>query len=243
MPRINYIPHINYLHTAIEDCGFDATLSRAGGAAAGGSAGAALAKEAAAWRRRLLLGAVLATPVFVIAMASMVPAWMPAFDAPLPYSLGLPWSWLVQAVLSSAVQFAVGGAFYRSAWAGLRRREPNMQVRPGLLRFWGSAVGATGGQDSCLLRAAFSGKHCCLSGRSHAILTQIKRNRHSCWWHSAPRRRGHTRCWQWRSRRALAAAAGVPWSGGTMCTWRHQRSSSRLCAWVSETVCCTCFVC
>jgi hypothetical protein len=57
-----------------------------------------------------------------------VPAWMPVIDAPAPFFFGLPWSWLVQAVFSTAVQLVVGKTFYESAWHGVKRGQPNMQV-------------------------------------------------------------------------------------------------------------------
>jgi len=57
-----------------------------------------------------------------------VPAWMGAIDAPVAALYGLPWSWLVEAVFSTAVQLAVGAALYDAAWHGLRRGQPNMQL-------------------------------------------------------------------------------------------------------------------
>ena len=40
----------------------------------------------------------------------------------------LPWHWLVTLLLASAVQFYVGGTFYRSAWSGLKHGSSNMSV-------------------------------------------------------------------------------------------------------------------
>jgi Cu+-exporting ATPase len=122
--------------SAIEDAGFEAALLPPGAPRPGG-AEAPLAREARAWRARLVLSALLSAPVMVLSMAGMVPAWMPVIDAPSPLLGGLPWSWVVQAVFSTAVQVVVGAAFYRSAWAGLKRREPNMQV-------WRQREGAKG---------------------------------------------------------------------------------------------------
>lgn len=124
---------------AIEDCGFEASLLPPGGRTAatggtsGGTAASPLAREATAWRARLVVGALLSAPVMVLAMAAMVPGWMGVLEAPVGALFGLPWSWVVQAVFSTAVQVVVGAAFYKSAWKGLKRGEPNMQVGLGNL--------------------------------------------------------------------------------------------------------------
>jgi cation transport ATPase len=116
---------------AIEDAGFEASAVPAAGAAAAGDAAsdtAPLAREAAAWRARLAVAALLSAPVVALSMAGMVPAWMGALEAPLQLFGGLPWSWVVQGAFGTAVQAVSGAVFYRTAWKGLRRGEPNMQV-------------------------------------------------------------------------------------------------------------------
>jgi Cu+-exporting ATPase len=71
--------------------------------------------------------------------------WPDAFEwaeAPVAWAANLPASWLAQAVLSSGVQFAAGAAFYRAAWHGLKRGQPNMQllVSLGTTAAWGYSL-------------------------------------------------------------------------------------------------------
>jgi cation transport ATPase len=145
--------------SAIEDAGFEATLLPPGAPRPGG-AEAPLAREARAWRARLVLSALLSAPVMALSMAGMVPGWMEVVDAPSRLLAGLPWSWAVQAVFSTAVQVVVGAAFYRSAWAGLKRREPNMQVR------WGGGSRNTGVRGARRLYGWGRNNHrACLKGQ------------------------------------------------------------------------------
>jgi hypothetical protein len=66
-------------------------------------------KEAAVWRSRLLLGTLLAAPVAVLSMGSMLPGLESRFRGPLVLG-GLPLGWIVQALLASFVQVrACGG--------------------------------------------------------------------------------------------------------------------------------------
>ena len=71
-------------------------------------------------RRKLWISALLALPVFVLAMADMIPG--------MPAGLGLPErvSAIVQFVLATAAVFGTGGFIFGRAWRSLQHRSLNM---------------------------------------------------------------------------------------------------------------------
>lgn len=116
---------------AVEDAGYRAVVPSAEPGAAAGDDGHAHAHGAGALagvgagtdeasRRlmvRMVVGAVLATPVVVIAMSH---GMVEALDMPV-----MRW---IQLVLTTAVLFWCGGGFFASAWRGLRRGSANMDT-------------------------------------------------------------------------------------------------------------------
>jgi Cu+-exporting ATPase len=88
-----------------------------GGAHPAGHAGHAGDAESRRLRTRLVVGAMLALPVFVISMSH---GRIAAFNQ--------PWiNWLLLA-LTTPVLFWCGGRFFRSAWKGLRHASANMDT-------------------------------------------------------------------------------------------------------------------
>jgi len=78
--------------------------------------------ELVAMRRRLWVGGLLTLPIFVLAMAGLVPwpelqHWLHAHQGQL--------NW-VQLVLATPVVLGCGWPFFQRAWASIRQRSPNM---------------------------------------------------------------------------------------------------------------------
>lgn len=84
--------------------------------------GPAETSEATQLRRSLVLAAVLAIPVFAIAMLLLAPGTHQLLTGALPVSV---WGW-IELVLVSPVQFVAGRRFYRGGWAELRHLGPGM---------------------------------------------------------------------------------------------------------------------
>ncbi|KAF6255248.1 E1-E2 ATPase-domain-containing protein [Scenedesmus sp. NREL 46B-D3] len=136
---------------AVEAVGFEAALAEHGlGDMAGGPSGL-MEREARVWRNRLLLGSVLALPVALVGMSSMLPGLGMAWWARGPKVVGgLPLVWVVEALLAAAVQVLVGGPFYRQAWHGLKYGSANM----GLLVALGTTAAFADSLFSMALAAA-----------------------------------------------------------------------------------------
>ncbi|KAF6252600.1 heavy metal P-type ATPase [Scenedesmus sp. NREL 46B-D3] len=139
---------------AVEAVGFEAALAEHGlGDMAGGPSGL-MEREARVWRNRLLLGSVLALPVALVGMSSMLPGLGMAWWARGPKVVGgLPLVWVVEALLAAAVQVLVGGPFYRQAWHGLKYGSANM----GLLVALGTTAAFADSLFSMALAAADAG--------------------------------------------------------------------------------------
>lgn len=76
-----------------------------------------------------MLSLAFTLPVFLLAMVAMSPPVMHWEESGTRLAINsLPWTWIIQLVLTTPVQLGVGGVFYRSAWAGLRHRTGNMAL-------------------------------------------------------------------------------------------------------------------
>lgn len=132
------------LVAAIESLGYGASMpeeeeaergvrahAHGGGHVHGGAAGDG---EVGRLRGRLVLGAVLAAPVFVIAMSHGQIGWLRG-----------AWTLWLQLVLTTGVLFWCGRQFFRSAWMGLRHLSANMDtlVAMGAGAAYGYSVVAT----------------------------------------------------------------------------------------------------
>ena len=93
-------------------------------------------------RRRLLTAAALAIPILIIEMGPML---VPAFGTWLHDFLPSNSVHLIAFVLASAVQFGPGRRFYRTGWAAVRHRSPDMNtlVALGTSAAYGYSVVAT----------------------------------------------------------------------------------------------------
>lgn len=110
------------LIAAIDHAGYDARLVDR----SADNADAASAKkdaEQAALRRDLVISAVLATPVFLLAMGAHL--FMPVHAA-IVRSIGERASWIIQFVLTTLVLFGPGLRFQKKGFPALIRRAPDM---------------------------------------------------------------------------------------------------------------------
>lgn len=113
-----------HILAALERAGYAPALADAADAAAAALGGNA-AKARDAWQA-LLAALAFSIPVVLIAKAPLLsPALARALRAPL---LGFPFDELAKWVLTTPVQFVVGGRFHRGALASLRRGAANMDV-------------------------------------------------------------------------------------------------------------------
>ncbi|WP_075836870.1 heavy metal translocating P-type ATPase [Deinococcus marmoris] len=83
------------------------------------------AEEIAALRRSVILAAAFSIPLFILAMLPMV--WMP-LDMWLIDRFGSQTLNWVMLALAAPVQFGPGLRFYRSGWAALKHRSPDMNT-------------------------------------------------------------------------------------------------------------------
>ncbi|WP_052195287.1 heavy metal translocating P-type ATPase [Deinococcus radiopugnans] len=83
------------------------------------------AEEIAALRRSVTLAAAFSIPLFIVAMLPMV--W-PALDMWLMDRVGMQTLNWVMLALAAPVQFGPGLRFYRSGWAALKHRSPDMNT-------------------------------------------------------------------------------------------------------------------
>ncbi|QFP78347.1 cadmium-translocating P-type ATPase [Deinococcus sp. AJ005] len=83
------------------------------------------AEEIAALRRSVILAAAFSIPLFILAMLPMV--W-PALDMWLMDRVGMGTLNWVMLALAAPVQFGPGRRFYRSGWAALKHRSPDMNT-------------------------------------------------------------------------------------------------------------------
>ncbi|WP_420341949.1 heavy metal translocating P-type ATPase [Paenirhodobacter sp.] len=124
---------------AVAAAGYEARLAGTGATA---DTAARKAEEEAGLRRRLALAAVLTLPVFIIEMGGhMLP---PVHDFVMA-TLGHQASWLLQAVLTTAVMAGPGLQFYRKGIPALAKAAPDMNslVAVGTLAAWGYSLVAT----------------------------------------------------------------------------------------------------
>jgi Cu+-exporting ATPase len=77
-------------------------------------------------RRKLMVGAVLATPVFLSAMAGMIP------NLPLNPDAAAAWRRWAELILATPVVFWAGDFIWRRAWSSIRHRSANMYTLLGL---------------------------------------------------------------------------------------------------------------
>ncbi len=92
--------------------------------------------------RRLGLAAAVTTPILILDMGGMM---IPAFGDWLHNTLGRDGLYFILFVLGSIVQFGPGLQFYRTGWASLRHRSPDMNalVMIGTSAAYGYSVVAT----------------------------------------------------------------------------------------------------
>ncbi|MDV6375905.1 heavy metal translocating P-type ATPase [Deinococcus sp. ZS9-10] len=83
------------------------------------------AEEIAALRRSVVFAAAFSIPLFILAMLPMV--W-PALDMWLMNRVGMGTLNWVMLALAAPVQFGPGLRFYRSGWAALKHRSPDMNT-------------------------------------------------------------------------------------------------------------------
>ncbi|CAN6664855.1 copper-transporting ATPase [Trichomonascus vanleenenianus] len=126
---VNYDPAVvgvRALIERIEDCGFDAMLSKSLNNA---SQIAALSrvKEIQAYRSDLIRCLAFSIPVFVLSM--LVPHVLP-FLAFLKFRVlpGLYFDDILNCALTIPVQFGVGARFYSAAWKAIKHKAPTMDV-------------------------------------------------------------------------------------------------------------------
>jgi len=108
------------LRRAVEAAGYGIPAAEAGPEAAEAPADreqAARAAELARLRLKLAAGVLFSVPVVLGSFPGLVPG--------IPAGWSDPW---VQLVLTAPVQFWVGAAFHRGAWAALRHRTANMNT-------------------------------------------------------------------------------------------------------------------
>jgi Cu+-exporting ATPase len=113
---------VEELVAAVEDVGYEVPTD---------SQEIAAAAESRSLRQRLLVGAVFATPVFILGMLERAP--------------------LVQFVLTVPVLFYAGRSFFADAWSALRHRSANMNtliaLGTGAAFLYSTLAVATGGRD------------------------------------------------------------------------------------------------
>ena len=124
---------------AVAAAGYEARLAGTGATA---DTTARKAAEEAGLRRRLALAAALTLPVFIIEMGGHL---LPPFHDFVMATLGHQASWLLQAVLTTAVMAGPGLQFYRKGIPALAKGAPDMNslVAVGTLAAWGYSLVAT----------------------------------------------------------------------------------------------------
>ncbi len=81
--------------------------------------------EAAGLRRDLILAGALTLPVFLLAMGGHM---VPAVHRWIADTIGIPASWGIQFVLTTAVLVGPGRRFHRRGWPGLLKGAPDMNA-------------------------------------------------------------------------------------------------------------------
>ncbi len=124
---------------AVAAAGYEARLAGTGATA---DTAARKAEEEAGLRRRLALAAALTLPVFIIEMGGHL---LPPVHDFVMATLGHRASWLLQAVLTTAVMAGPGLQFYRKGIPALAKAAPDMNslVAVGTLAAWGYSLVAT----------------------------------------------------------------------------------------------------
>lgn len=124
---------------AVAAAGYEARLAGTGATA---DTTARKAAEEAGLRRRLALAAALTLPVFIIEMGGHL---LPPVHDFVKATLGHQASWLLQAVLTTAVMAGPGLQFYRKGIPALAKGAPDMNslVAVGTLAAWGYSLVAT----------------------------------------------------------------------------------------------------
>lgn len=120
--RVQYRPGLvdsNALFSCVEKTGYTPVVLDRHPAA---NDGAALTDERAALRRDLWVAGLFGIPLFIMAMAAMVPGVGGAMGALLPTSVRV----IIELILATPVQFYAGRRFYRSGWNELRHGAPGM---------------------------------------------------------------------------------------------------------------------
>ncbi len=140
---VTYVPgagDVKALVAAVEDAGYEVVDQKAD------DEEDAEAQRQEAQRKkllnRLLLAAAVTVPIMILDMGGMM---MPAFGDWLDAVLGRQGLHLVLFALGSIVQFGPGLQFYRTGWASLRHRSPDMNalVMIGTTAAYGYSVVAT----------------------------------------------------------------------------------------------------
>ncbi|MFV0244413.1 MAG: heavy metal translocating P-type ATPase, partial [Qingshengfaniella sp.] len=127
------------LIAAIDALGYDARLITGSGPS---DSTLRKAAEEARLKRHLAVAALLTLPVFVIEMGGHL---FPPLHHWVMNNLGHQTSWLLQAVLSTAVMLGPGWQFYRKGLPALAKGAPDMNslVAVGTLAAWGYSLVAT----------------------------------------------------------------------------------------------------
>lgn len=129
------------LVAAISEAGYSAHLA-AGAGTASAEAATRKAEEEATLRRHLTIAAALTLPVFVVEMGGHI---FPSVHAFVMSLIGHQESWLLQAVLTTAVMLWPGLQFYRKGLPALLKAAPDMNslVAVGTLAAYGYSLVAT----------------------------------------------------------------------------------------------------
>ncbi|AWN21833.1 heavy metal translocating P-type ATPase [Deinococcus irradiatisoli] len=116
------------LKAAVKAAGYDVPEKPSGAAQARSAPDAERerkARELTALRRSLMFSSVFSVPLLLIAMLPML--WPPLEEA-LMGALGVTGLHALMLALATPVQFGPGRRFYRSGWAALRHRSPDMNT-------------------------------------------------------------------------------------------------------------------
>ncbi|GGL80985.1 ATPase [Deinococcus aerolatus] len=126
--NVTYLPAATSpaaLKQAVRDAGYDVPDEATEAESRLDADRARKAEEIAALRRSVILAAAFSIPLFIVAMLPMV--W-PALDRWLMDRVGMQTLNWVMLALAAPVQFGPGLRFYRSGWAALRHRSPDMNT-------------------------------------------------------------------------------------------------------------------
>ncbi len=126
--NVTYLPAATSpaaLKQAVRDAGYDVPDEATESQSRLDADRARKAEEIAALRRSVILAAAFSIPLFIVAMLPMV--W-PALDRWLMDRVGMQTLNWVMLALAAPVQFGPGLRFYRSGWAALRHRSPDMNT-------------------------------------------------------------------------------------------------------------------